>query len=308
MFDDPERLRQFREICQRDLAQLSGVGSSPVGRALLNLLLGRQLRLFADNMAAFNIDVLTKGLAPAAISLCAKYHGKVVGQGLEHVPTSGPVLFASNHPGMFDALAVYATVPRQEIRALARPQPLLGMLISLEQNLLLLPDEGAGRTTSLRRVLELLRADGSLLIYPAGHLEPEPFLVGRHGLHEPAAKELLGPWSSGVGTLVKMAARQKLPLKVVPTSLSGVLSTSTWTWFGPLLKLRKSLRGREDLTAVLQVAFPMVGPTTIRVRYGEPLDAATLVAGDADVETITARVRAAVHRQLTEERAARSPG
>jgi 1-acyl-sn-glycerol-3-phosphate acyltransferase len=303
MFADPERLREFHEICKRDLAQLSGVGNSPLGRRLLYLLLGRQLRQFADNMAAFNIDVVTKGLSPAAIALCSKYHGKVAGRGLENVPASGPVLFASNHPGMFDALAVYATVPRLDIRALARPQPLLGMLSALEPNLLLLPDDGAGRTGGLRQMLQLLRADGSMLIYPAGHLEPEPFLVGRHGLDEPAANELLGPWSSGVGTLVKLAARQELPLKVVPTSLSGVLSTSTWRWFGPLLKLRKTLRGREDLTAVLQVAFPFAGPTTIQVRYGAPLDAAALAAGDADVEAIAARVRAAVHAQLVEERA-----
>ena len=114
--------------------------------------------------------------------------------------------------------------------------------------------------------------------------------------------EPLGPWSSGVGTLVKLAVRQGVPLRVVPTSLSGVLSASTWGWFGPLLKLRGTLRGREDLTAVLQVAFPGLGPTTIRVGYGEPLEAAGLAAGDADAEAITVRVRAAVQAQL--ERAA----
>jgi hypothetical protein len=89
---------------------------------------------------------------------------------------------------------------------------------------------------------------------------------------------------------------------VIPTSLVGVLSTTTWRWFGPLLKLRKTLRGREDLTAVLQVAFPALGPTTIRVRYGAPLDAAALAAAAADAEAITARVRAAVHAQIDDVR------
>jgi hypothetical protein len=123
-------------------------------------------------------------------------------------------------------------------------------------------------------------------------------LIGRHGIKDPASFEPLGPWSNGIGTLVKLAARQGVPLRVVPTSLAGVLSTSTWRWFGPLIRLRKSLRGREDLTAVLQVAFPRLGPTTIRVRYGAPLDASTLAADDADVEAITARIRAAVRVQL----------
>jgi 1-acyl-sn-glycerol-3-phosphate acyltransferase len=296
--DDAEQLRQFKEVCRRDLASLSGLQGSRIGRTLLQTVLSRQLRLFADNMATFNLELVTLGLAEAATALCRRYGGCVVAEGLQHVPRSGPLLLVSNHPGMFDTLGIYATLPRSDIRALARPQPLLGLMSSLAPNLLMLPDEGAGRAGGLRQVLQLLRADGALLIYPAGHLEPEPMLMGRHGLKDGEPREPLGPWSNGVGTLVKLAARQGVPLKVVPTSLSGVLSLSTWRWFGPLLKLRKTLRGREDLTAVLQVAFPGVGPTTIQVRYGAPLDAAQLAAGDADVEAITARVRAAVHDQI----------
>lgn len=303
--DNSERLREFHAICRRDLAILSGVEKSRVGRWLLNAALGGQLRRFADNMAIFNTELVTCGLAAAATALCSRYGGKVVAEGLEHIPIDGPLLLVSNHPGMFDTLAIYATLPRSDVRALARPQPLLGLLSSLEPNLLMLPDEGAGRAGGLRQVLQNLRAGGALLIYPAGHLEPEPVLIGRHGVHDAASSEPLGPWSNGVGTLVKLAARQGVPLKVVPTSLSGVLSVSTWRWFGPLVKLRKTLRGREDLTAVLQVAFPGLGPTTIRVCYGAPLDAATLAAGDADVEAITARVRSAVDAQIKQATASR---
>ena len=301
--DDAARLREFHAICRRDLASLSGVGNSPVGRWLLDTILGGQLRQFADNMASFNLGLETDGLATAAATLCARYGGTVVAEGLERVPPDGPILLVSNHPGMFDTLGIFATIPRADIRAIARPQPLLGMLSSLESNLLMLPDEGAGRAGSLRQILQSLRAGGALLIYPAGHLEPEPMLVGRHGLRGPAATETLGPWSSGVGTLVKLAARQGVPLKVVPTSLVGVLSTSTWRWFGPLLRLRKTLRGREDLIAVLQVAFPGLGPTTIRVTYGTPLEAAHLADGDADVDGIAARIRSAVAAQIQATRA-----
>src|SRR6185436_13027014 len=243
--DDSERLREFHAICRRDLAILSGVEKSRVGRWLLNTALGGQLRRFADNMALFNTELVTRGLAEAATALCTRYGGRVVAEGLEHIPADGPLLLVSNHPGMFDTLAIYATLPRSDVRALARPQPLLGMLSSLAPNLLMLPDEGAGRAGGLRQVLQLLRADGALLIYPAGHLEPEPLLLGHHGLNGSSPHEPLGPWSSGVGTLVKLAVRQGVPLQIVPVSLAGVLSTSTWRWFGPLLKLRRTVRGRE---------------------------------------------------------------
>jgi 1-acyl-sn-glycerol-3-phosphate acyltransferase len=305
--DETERRQQFHAICRRDLAALSGVGTSPLKRRLLELALGSQLRQFADNMAAFNADLTSRDLATASLALCARYGGRVVADGVHHVPRSGPILLVSNHPGMFDTLAIYATVPRPDIRALARPQPLLGLISSLAPHLLMLPDEGSGRAGGLRQVLQLLRADGSLLIYPAGHLEPEPVLIEHHGLNNVSPHEPLGPWSNGVGTLVKLATRQGVPLQIVPTSLSGVLSTSTWRWFGPLLKLRRTLRGREDLAAVLQVAFPRIGPTTVQVRYGPPLDAATLAENDADVEAITAQVRTAVHAQLSQTMTAPRP-
>ena len=188
--DSAERLREFHAICRRDLAVLSGVEKSPVGRWLLNAALGGQLRQFADNMATFNVELVTRGLAEASTALCARYGGKVVAEGLHHIPADGPLLLVSNHPGMFDTLAIYATLPRSDIRALARPQPLLGLLSSLAPNLLMLPDEGAGRAGGLRQILQSLRAGGALLIYPAGHLEPEPVLIGRHGLHDAPTEPL----------------------------------------------------------------------------------------------------------------------
>jgi 1-acyl-sn-glycerol-3-phosphate acyltransferase len=304
--DDAEQIRQFKEVCRRDLASLSGLQGSRIGRTLLQTVLSRQLRLFADNMATYNLELVTLGLAEASTSLCQRYGGRVVADGLQHVPRSGPLLLVSNHPGMFDTLGIYATVPRADIRALARPQPLLGLMSSLAPNLLMLPDEGAGRAGGLRQVLQLLKADGALLIYPAGHLEPEPMLLGHHGLKD-APHEPLIPWSNGVGTLVKLAVRQGIPLQVMPVALAGVLSTQTWRWFGPLLKLRKTVRGREDLTAVLQVAFPGWGPTTVRVSYGAPLDAAALADGDANIETITERIRSIVHAQITQVTSAARP-
>src|SRR5687768_13111452 len=78
--DDAERLRQFHAICRRDLAILSGVEKSRVGRWLLNTALGGQLRQFADNMAIFNTELVTRGLAEAATALCARYGGKVVAE------------------------------------------------------------------------------------------------------------------------------------------------------------------------------------------------------------------------------------
>ena len=319
--DDAERLRRLHAVCRRDLSTLAGVNGSALGRQALQLVLGSQVRRFARAMATFNRDIAVRGLPEASRTLCARYGAAIDAVGAEQVPTSGPVLFVANHPGLMDTVAIYATVPRPDIRALARPQPLLDLLSELAPNLLMLPDDGPSRAGGLREVLRTLRDGGSLLLFPAGNLEPEPTLLparstGRNLVlgpdhlpaHYPAAHysgrngvlpaEPLGAWSGGIGTLVRLAARQGVPLQVVPTSISGVLSSATWRRFGPLLRLRRTHRGREDLTAVLQLAFPSLGPTTIMVRYGCPLSVATLMGAGADADAITARIREAVRAQL----------
>lgn len=296
--DDPEYVRSFHEVCRQDLVRLAGLNGPAVGRRLLELVLGSRVHEFAAAMAAFNLDIGERGAALASRATCTRRGAEIVADGTEHVPLSGPVLLIANHPGLMDTLAIYATVPRPDMRALARPQPLLDLLTELAPNLLMLPDEGAGRAGGLRQVLQSLRADGALLVFPAGHLEPEPTLLGRHGLRWPAPQEPLSAWSSGVGTLVKLATRQGVPLQVVPTSISGVLSASTWRWFGPLVRRRRTLRGREDLTALFQVAFPRLGRTKIHVCYGAPIEAASLAAAGQDADAITAHLRGVLLAQL----------
>jgi 1-acyl-sn-glycerol-3-phosphate acyltransferase len=322
--DDAERLRRLHVVCRDDLSRLAGLNGSAVGRQALQLVLGSRVQRFARAMATFNQDIALRGLPGASRTLCARYGAQIRAVGAEHVPTSGPVLFAANHPGLMDTMAIYATVPRPDIRALARPQPMLDLLSELAPHLLMLPDDGPSRAGGLREVLRTLRGGGALLLFPAGNLEPEPTLLpalsvgtklmpgpehalaqpalaqpalahppGRNGLtpHEPVSV-----WSAGIGTLVRLAARQGVPLQVVPTSISGVLSAATWRRFGPLLRLRRTRRGREDLTAVLQLAFPSLGPTTITVRYGCPLPASALPGESADA--VTVRIRDEVRAQL----------
>ena len=299
--EDAERLRQFEAVCLRDMALLAGVSDIEVGRRALEALFGGRARQFARDMADFDAEIDECGVAFASQGLMARYGGQIVPEGVEHVPREGPALFVGNHPGLMDSLAIYATAPRPDVQALARPQPLLLLLSALAPNLLLLPDDGPERGGALRAVLCSLRAGGALVLFPAGHLEPEPCLPE-------TGAEPLGPWSSGLGTLVRLAARDGLPLRIVPTAVSGVLSTETWRRFRPLIRLRRTVRGRADLAAFLQLAFPSLGPTTVRVRYGAPLHVAELAAGSPDSATLTARVRDVVRSLLAASLTGDHPG
>ena len=97
-------------------------------------------------------------------------------------PPTCPAL-AGRQPSRMFTPAIYATVPRPDIRALARPQPLLVLISALAPHLLMLPDEGPSRVGGLREVLrtlrKLCRADRSCS--SPCHLDTEPTLFDRHG-------------------------------------------------------------------------------------------------------------------------------
>jgi 1-acyl-sn-glycerol-3-phosphate acyltransferase len=289
-----ERLRRLEAVCLRDMAELAGLDGYAGGRLALRVALGRRVRRFGRDIAGFDAAVGRLGVVSAARGLVHRYGSEVRAVGAGRVPVAGPVLLVANHPGLADALAVYATAPRGDLVTLARAQPLLRFLPEMGRHLLVVPDSGPDRARAARAMLRHLRDGGAVLLFPAGHLEPEPTLVAE-------GAGLLGEWSPGVGTLVRLAAGHGIPLQVVPTAISGVLARTTWRRFGPLIRRRRTPQGRADLAALLQLVFPRLGATTIRVRYGEPLDAAALAAAGPDAAGIAERVRAALDEGLRAE-------
>ncbi len=292
---EAERLRRVEAVCRRDLADLAGLGRQPLGRLGLWIVLGGRVRRFSRNVVWFDRAVGHHGLAAAARALARRYGTEIDALGGAPVPRDGPLLLVANHPGLTDALAVYATSGRPDVLTLARPRPLLRLLPEMWRRVLAVPGTGAGRAATARGALRHLSAGGALLLFPAGHLEPDPALPAGAGA---PGVDPFGEWSSGLGTLIGLAARRGIPLRVVPTTVSGVQAAPIRRRFGPLLRLRRGARGRADLAALLQLAFPSLGPTTVCVRYGEPLDAASLVAATPDAAALTEQLKDAVAQVL----------
>ena len=289
-----ERLRRLDAVCLRDMAALAGLGDRPLGQRALQLVLGGRVRRFAREVARFDRAIGRDGLPAAAAELARRYGTEIAVLDATRVPRDGPLLLVANHPGLADALAVYATVGRPDLLAVARPQPLLTLLPEMSGHVLVAPDAGPARAGAVRAMLRHLGEGGALLLSPAGHLEPEPSVLA-------VGQDPLGAWSPGVGTLVRLATRRGIWPRIVPTAISGVLAEPIRRRFGPLLHLRRTPQGRADLAALLQLAFPGLGSTTARVRYGEPLDAAALAATDADPAVLTERIKEALRRTMGDE-------
>lgn len=115
------------------------------------------------------------------------YYRDVEVQGQEHLPEGVPVILVANHPNaLVDALAIGHAVPRQ-VRLTAKgtffDQPLLGRLfraigiIPLHRAREAAGADAARNADAFRAILDVLEANGTVLIFPEGTTHSGPELV-----------------------------------------------------------------------------------------------------------------------------------
>ena len=188
--------------------------------------------------------------------------------GLTAIPPGKPLLVVSNHPGVMDAMALFAWLARPDLKVITAERPILTLLPNIAQHLILLPDADAGerRIRVLRAALAHLRAGGALLHFPAGAIEPDPAYYA-------SALQSLADWSASIA----LFARQVPELTILPVAVSGVISLRALR--SPLAQLYGEGRRRSWVAATLQVMFTRWRDCEVTLRFGEPLQ------GDPDVAT-----------------------
>jgi len=108
------------------------------------------------------------------MAVCAplvRWWGRLEVSGLEHLPSSGPVLIAGNHDSYWDPVAIgEAGLKRRQIRALAKSSlwknPVLGKILDGMGQIPI--DRGKGDSGALDRAIDELRAGACIGIFPEG--------------------------------------------------------------------------------------------------------------------------------------------
>ena len=208
---------------------------------------------------AFFYDQLvgSAGLAAGSVWLLEQFTRSVEVYG-EFSPVQGPLLIVSNHPGLVDAMAIFAQVQRADLRILAAERPILRLLPNMMRYLIFVPDQSQGRLSAVRAAAAHLRSGGALLNFPGGRIEPDP------ALHADAATSLSN-WSDSIDLLARLAP----DLTILPVVVSGVISRGAL--MHPLARLYRTSKQREWVAATLQVMFPRYRDTDVVVRFGKPL-------------------------------------
>ena len=266
-----EHLERLTQLCVEDLISAFGLGETSRGRAVMESISRIPARRLARQILTYDTIVGESGLGTGGAWALKRFSRNTTIEGQENVPRGGPLLLVSNHPGLADAVALFAATPRDDLRVIAADRPFLEVLPNTSRYLLTIGGASAGRSGVVRAAARHLRSGGAVLTFPGGRIEPDPAVL-------PGAVEALNHWSSSADLFARLIPG----LEVVPVVVSGVISPSALR--NPLVHLRRRRRDREWLAATLQVLVPALRNVNARVEFGRPIHAEPGTVGDAVIE------------------------
>jgi hypothetical protein len=241
------------------------LGLNPLGwyRRLLDPLFRFPASRFCRIAMAFDRQVAQNGFTHAACWTLPNFVKGVDFIGLDTIPKEGPLLVVSNHPGTVDGLCIAAGLARDDLRIVASGMPFLRGLQASARHFIYSSLDTYVRMMVVRSGIKHLRAGGALLIFPSGHLDPDPKIL-------PGADQSLNEWSPSIELILR-----KVPqVQILVTVVSGVLSRRNLN--SPFTKFRKTLRDRQRIAEFIQVARQMVlgirEDVVPRVSFAPPLD------------------------------------
>jgi hypothetical protein len=223
--------------------------------------LGKQL-------ATFDAELGAGTLVAAASSLLTRLSVEQSVQQQALMPSAGPLLVVANHPGVYDAMALFAALPRSDLRLITAERNFLRSMPNLSQRMLFVDDRetrdsvgsssAPNRSRGLRAALGHLRRGGALLHFGAGQIEPDP-------AYDPSPAAITS-WQQGTGRLALSTWRNGGTVLVAV--VSGVHSKRVK--HSALVRYAEA-RGVSTLAGLLQVALPDWAPVSLRVCVSEPL-------------------------------------
>ena len=158
-----------------DLVSSFGWQENPVPAALVRRLFVHPARKFASQMVEYDTMVGRMGLHQASCQVLQHHYiRELCVHGQQNLPSDGPVLFLSNHPGMTDTVSLFAAIPHSNLRIIATHRPFLLSLPNISQHLYYISDDPGDRMRAVRQVSAHLRSGGAALTFPAGKIEPDP--------------------------------------------------------------------------------------------------------------------------------------
>jgi hypothetical protein len=267
-----------------EIAGSVGFRNSRLAQQLVWLL----FRPVTDRLACigvqFDRDVIQYGFSTAMENALRVFIHKVTARGQESIPSAGPLLVVSNHPGTYDSLIISSTLRRDDLCIIAGDIPFLKNLPLAYRHFFFISEQDQNvRTVAARQAIRHLQSGGAVLLYGFGHIDPDPATYSD-------ASSIIEEWSPSIDLFLKVVPETK----VMVTITSHVVSPK-WR-YSLLYYLRRTQLDRRRLVEFGQVMTQLLFPGTFRqspfISFASPIQAA-----DIQKDSISGRLLPAVIEQ-----------
>lgn len=236
-------------------------------KMLIHTLVWAPTHRFARMAEEFDQRVSSQGFREACRWILPRFTSSFSIQGQENIPTEGPLLITSNHPGTVDSLVISANIPRPDLKIIASGFDFLRNLPATAHHLIYTSSDAFERMGVVRQAIQQLKDGGAVLIFPSGRLDPDPDVI-------PGAEQALGLWSPSLEILLRRVPQTRVLISIV----SGVITPNAL--HNPIVRLQKSLNDRQRIAEIVQVLQQLVSPfkpsINPRLTFGNPFCALDL--------------------------------
>jgi 1-acyl-sn-glycerol-3-phosphate acyltransferase len=224
-----------------------GIQSAGWWYRLTRLALRRRSKAWRALATEFDRRVAAQGFQEAARWAAATLSSvRSPAEGVKKIPTEGPLLIASNHPGAFDSLAIIAGLPRRDTGVVLAATPFFRVFRHARRHFIYSTLDPYTRMAVLRSAVRHLQAGGALVIFATGKLDPDP----AYYLEE--AQRSIKRWSSSLAFMLRKVPETRL----VPVAAGNFVAQSCLR--SPLAHLRRAPADRQRLAEFLQVIQQLI--------------------------------------------------
>ncbi|PWB51490.1 MAG: hypothetical protein C3F13_13690 [Anaerolineales bacterium] len=230
---------------------------------------------FAELAGTFDRLVAEFSFREAARQMAVRFVKYYEAYNTENIPTEGPLLISSNHPGTIDSLIIAASIPRPDLKIVATGIPFIQGIRNAADHLIYVPRKGMHeRMMVVRSAIDHLKQGGAVLIFPSGRIDPDPAL-------SPEAMKDLGKWSRSVELMLKQVPQTQVLLSIV----SGVVSAH-WRWNIFVRLMGDDLKQRtvaEVLQVIQSIFLPKLNMVEPRLTFSDPISTEELTKPDQEI-------------------------
>lgn len=294
-----DQTAQLRERITDEIFMALGMSKDGFLRRRFGGLFRVPAQRFSDIFASADAAAQSEGLQGAGRQLLQNLSVTAKARGMETLPSEGPLVVASNHPGAYDSAALVSCIPRRDLKIIVYEVPFYHALEHISRQMIFVSPNLDERMPALRSAVEHLRAGGALLQFGTGHIDPDPSV-------QAGSEESLANWSPSLEIMLRKAPETRLSLAMA----SGVLMKRFARH--PLTRLRRGPVDRRRIAEFMQIIWQLVSrkapEVDARISFAPPVSVAALQAESTGrlMESIERRALALLDEHL--KSAATQPG